>query len=39
MCVWSVLVTDLAEELDSVFTREERRSDRMNGRVTPTLCV
>lgn len=37
MCVWSVLVSDLPKELDSILAREERRGDRMNGRVTPAL--
>jgi hypothetical protein len=39
MRVWGVLVSDLPEKLDSVLAREERRGDRMNGRVTPTLFV
>jgi hypothetical protein len=34
-----VLVSDLPEKLDSVLAREERRGDRMNGRVTPALFV
>ena len=37
MCVWRVLVSDLPEKLYSVLAREERRGDRMDGRVTPAL--
>ena len=33
----NVLVPDLTEKVDSVRSREERRSDRVHGRIAPTL--
>jgi hypothetical protein len=33
----SVLVPDLAEKVDAVRSRKERRGDRVHGRVAPTL--
>lgn len=37
MCVRSMLVPDLAEKLDAIRAGEERRSNRMHGRVAPAL--
>jgi hypothetical protein len=32
-----MLVPDLAEKVDAIRSREERRGDRVHGRVAPTL--
>ena len=35
--VWRMLVPDLAEEVDAILAREERRRDRMDRCIAPTL--
>lgn len=37
--VWRMLVSDLAEEVDAIPAREERRRDRVDGCIAPTLSL
>lgn len=39
MYEWVMFVSDLLEEVDFVFVREECRGDRVNGCVTPALST